>query len=464
MAIDYNHPLYAKQRGLEKYNAMARKGQPTRAGFDALDPTICKKIFADEIDQITQGKTHYSLSKMIPVLFEGHYTAGRDPKKLLEDLSDIPDSILDDIRRKESFLIYEHGDPGEGFLHRIFKNLCVVNKIPSSQIIIVSHGQDYEFLVPKIAKIYGVEPCHVVLYNHFDFWMKTRFIREFQAYGIDVTKDRIRGPLENENPEKIYLNLNQAWRLHRAAFISHLNDAKLLDYGYNSFVGVPEILLGNCFISSNEQPSIEITDIKEIDHDLYKKYFNGDDNQKKWAALMYHSHRFFKEPLRTSILDGMDIFDKFPMFVDSHKNNIYETPDKVRTLLPYLKNSYFSIINETYYSQDYDEQIGNKYCRFLTEKTFKAIACRHPFILLTVSNSLELLHKMGYQTFHPYINEDYDKEPDDSKRMLMVSEEIKRWTTLDKATLNNYRKKLIDIVEYNYDLFINKEKYVFRLL
>jgi hypothetical protein len=71
---------------------------------------------------------------------------------------------------------------------------------------------------------------------------------------------------------------------------------------------------------------------------------------------------------------------------------------------------------------------------------------------------------MGYQTFHPYINEDYDKETDDTTRMIMVTEEIKRWTTLDKATLNNYRKKLIDIVEYNYDLFINRKKYVFRLI
>lgn len=464
MAIDFNHPIYAKLRGVEKYNAVARKGMPTRAGFDALDPTVCKTIFSEEIEKITQGKTHYSLAKMIPVLFEGHYTAGRDPKKLLEDLSDIPPRVLQEVRNKESFLIYEHGDPGEGFLHRIFKNLCVLNKIPSSQIIIVSHGQDYEFLVPKIAGMYGVEPCPVVLYNHFDYWMKNRFIREFESYNIDVRKTPFKGPLTNENPEKIYLNINQAWRLHRTAFISVLNKTNLLDYGYNSFVGVPEILLGNCFISSNEQPSPEITDIHELDHPLFKKYYHGDENQQKWAAMMYHSNRFFDEPVSSLVLDGMDIFDKFPMFVDSHKSNIYDSPDKVRTLLPFLKNSYFSVINETYYSKDYDEQIGNKYCRFLTEKTFKAIACRHPFMLVTVGNSLELLHKMGYKTFHPYINEDYDKEPDDTKRMMMIIDEIKRWTTLDKTTLDHYRRKLLEIVDHNYDLFMNKKKYVFRLI
>lgn len=464
MAIDYNNPLYAKQRGLEKYNAMARKGQPTRAGFDALDPTICRAIFSEEINKITQGKTHYSLSKMLPVLFEGHYTAGRDPKKLLEDLSDIPPRILQEVRNKESFLIYEHGDPGEGFLHRIFKNLCVLNNIPSSQIIIVSHGQDYEFLVPKIAQIYGVEPCPVVLYNHFDYWMRDRFIREFTAYNIDVKNNPFKGPMTYENKEKIYLNINQAWRLHRTAFISVLNKTNLLSYGYNSFVGIPEILLGNCFISSNEQPSPEITDIRELDHALFKKYYHGDENQRKWAAMMYHSNRLFKEPVASLVLDGMDIFDQFPMFVDSHKGDIYSSPDKVRTLLPFLKNSYFTVINETYYSQDYDEQIGNKYCRFLTEKTFKSIACRHPFMLVTVANSLELLHKMGYKTFHPYINEDYDKESDDTKRMMMIIDEIKRWTTLDKNTLDHYRIKLSEIVDYNYDIFMNKQKYVFRLL
>lgn len=46
---------------------------------------------------------------------------------------------------------------------------------------------------------------------------------------------------------------------------------------------------------------------------------------------------------------------------------------------------------------------------FLSEKTFKSIACNHPFIIYGNKYSLQYLRDMGYKTFAPHINEHYDK-------------------------------------------------------
>ena len=93
----------------------------------------------------------------------------------------------------------------------------------------------------------------------------------------------------------------------------------------------------------------------------------------------------------------------------------------------------------------------------MTEKIFKAITCEHPFVLVTHPKTLPLLHELGYKTFSPYIDESYDNEKDDYKRLLMIVEEVKRLSNLDSNQLNEFLIGLKEIVEYNYNLLINKD-------
>ena len=66
----------------------------------------------------------------------------------------------------------------------------------------------------------------------------------------------------------------------------------------------------------------------------------------------------------------------------------------------------------------------------ITEKTNKPIACCKPFIAFSTPYFLEDVHQLGFETFSPYINESYDLETDNQKRLNMIVDEIERITTL----------------------------------
>lgn len=66
----------------------------------------------------------------------------------------------------------------------------------------------------------------------------------------------------------------------------------------------------------------------------------------------------------------------------------------------------------------------------LTEKTLRAIACGHPFILAAGPGSLALLQKYGFETFSPWINESYDTIANSEQRLAAIVAEMQRLANL----------------------------------
>ena len=102
----------------------------------------------------------------------------------------------------------------------------------------------------------------------------------------------------------------------------------------------------------------------------------------------------------------------------------------------------------------------------LTEKTFKPIALEMPFILVAPAGSLEYLRSYGFKTFNGIIDESYDEETDDIKRLEKVTQllvEINNITANEKLQLH---KQCLSIVEYNYNHFYfgNFEKILWKEL
>jgi len=59
---------------------------------------------------------------------------------------------------------------------------------------------------------------------------------------------------------------------------------------------------------------------------------------------------------------------------------------------------------------------------YVTEKTVKAISSGIPFVMIGCQHFMRLMRHIGFQTFHPYIDESYDREPDLHKRVDMAVE------------------------------------------
>ncbi len=96
---------------------------------------------------------------------------------------------------------------------------------------------------------------------------------------------------------------------------------------------------------------------------------------------------------------------------------------------------------------------------FITEKTYRAMYYKKPFIMISQVGALDVLRKEGYKTFSPLINETYDGFENYEDRKNAIHEEIKRLNSLSDVELDTLVRRAQPIVEHNYNqLFINGYK------
>lgn len=91
----------------------------------------------------------------------------------------------------------------------------------------------------------------------------------------------------------------------------------------------------------------------------------------------------------------------------------------------------------------------------ITEKTFKAIALEMPFVLVAPAGSLEYLRRYGFKTFSPIIDESYDLEIDDFKRIEKITKVLKDLDSLSLQERQQIHRHCLPIVEHNFDHFYN---------
>jgi hypothetical protein len=117
---------------------------------------------------------------------------------------------------------------------------------------------------------------------------------------------------------------------------------------------------------------------------------------------------------------------------------------------PHL-SSYFDICFESFFYIE-SEAIS------LTEKIFKPIINFQPFIYVATKGSLQVLRDLGFKTFEPFIDESYDQELDNDKRLFMAYEQIKRLCLMSKQEIHEWYWGMQDILIHNHQHLLNIHK------
>tara|TARA_B100001057_G_scaffold226778_1_gene227113 strand:+ start:2677 stop:4128 length:1452 start_codon:yes stop_codon:yes gene_type:complete len=239
---------------------------------------------------------------------------------------------------------------------------------------------------------------------------------------MNINKESTRF-LNNIHPELnrphlfMYKHMN-AKRGHRTAFMALLNDRGLLD--------------GNLFSTPNDWNSTFVSG------EVYlRKHF--------WERKQYQFYNEYLERL-------YKLESKVPTSIDRDHNMLDFDPNTnfSSDQLMYFnarRNCDIEIIGESEFN-------GSK---FITEKFFKAIIFKQPFIMLGTHESLPVIRNMGYRTFSPFINEGYDGNDDIHQRMNMIAEEVERLTNLkrDPVKWQEWYSNITEIITYNYNTYIN---------
>lgn len=94
----------------------------------------------------------------------------------------------------------------------------------------------------------------------------------------------------------------------------------------------------------------------------------------------------------------------------------------------------------------------------LTEKVFKPIVAKRPFVLAAAPGNLAYLRRYGFQTFEPWIDESYDQEPNHSQRLNMIASEIAKFAKMSPVELNNTYQDMHEVLQFNQQHFYGKFK------
>jgi len=330
----------------------------------------------------------------------------------------VPPDVLTRIKNKEIFLILDNAY--EGFLNvidTVYEDVIEKYNIPHEQVILVSGNYD---MLPYMESYARETNKPKIKIDYFNFW-EWNIIGEYRA-----TRQPFIPTLQKNEYDKKFLCLNRRWRPARCLLLAMLYERNLIDKGHVSF--------------------------------------KDNLDQTTWESAVLGVHSRYNDPLITELMNNT--FSSIKSILPLNLDNVALAPTDNHHFLiypginSYYVDTYFSVVTDVNTNRHIEG-------RFLTEKIFKPIALRHPFIVWGADKTLEALRLLGYKTFEGIIDESYDNESNEITRVNMIVNEIERLSNLTGSELENFLIKAQEICFYNYIVFRNRDmtkfEYVHRM-
>jgi hypothetical protein len=209
--------------------------------------------------------------------------------------------------------------------------------------------------------------------------------------------------VQNKDIKKRFLSLNYRSQWNRLALAQFLTQENLIDHFYFSCHGHDRFGVGRDETLKNDADIIGST------------WFNNK-------------------------IDRSEFFKKIP-FITGLEDTVYSDNDWGFGNERYYSETFCSFVNETYVDENTDP--------FFTEKIFKPIMYRHPFLVFSSSGALELLEDLGFKTFGDIFDESYDQIENPQLRFEHLLGEIQRICSIPLGDLEKIHRHLIPTLLYN---------------
>ena len=118
----------------------------------------------------------------------------------------------------------------------------------------------------------------------------------------------------------------------------------------------------------------------------------------------------------------------------------------------YVNSSWYS---DTYFSLVVETLVDGQ--KFITEKSFKPMAFRHPYIIIGQPGILSQLKNLGFETYDNLFDESYDTILNFNSRADAVIKTIKDFIK------QPYDSITLEKIEHNYSLFYDKELVITKI-
>tara|TARA_B110000503_G_scaffold71082_1_gene110443 strand:- start:5132 stop:6421 length:1290 start_codon:yes stop_codon:yes gene_type:complete len=307
---------------------------------------------------------------------------------------------LNDMQLGKAYLLLDQSHEGyhEEWLWPWFHNTCNKYNIPIQQIIYVTGNMNSQYQYTDWAnknKLLKDIRMHVFPYAHFELAMASMI----PYSNLPTAKQQYKHKKQNIKNIKLYDCLQKRPRNHRAWIFCKLYESNLLNSGINT---MNEFSYNHAFMEG--------------------RYLNKDVFEK--------------------------VHNLLPMYPPNDSDSsTYKSEDCGQFLIKYnediMLQTWISVVSEAHFSD-----VDTNHTVFLSEKTFKPIACSQPFILYSNKGSLQRLRDLGYKTFHPYIDETYDTL-NTFERIDAITNELKRLDSLTPKEKLQWLSDIKLILDYN---------------
>lgn len=316
------------------------------------------------------------------------------------------EKYLTDLRRGHALLLLDQSFEGyqTNWLWEWFHDECKEWQIDPKYVVYVTGNMVADEVYNTWANENSIgSRLKIIPYAHFELDMAmTCYHRNTNGEKTPTFQDHIDFKTKHPDRIKTFTCLNKRLRHQRIWFYKYMHDAGILDKGLVSM---------NSF-------------------DCYYRTFEGQEMHEEECVELNKNLPLLVYGLKNDELD------------DNYYINRFNNQQSLDT--------FFTVVSEAHCG-DSDQTM------FLSEKTFKVIACRHPFIIMGNKDSMKKMREIGYKTFEGFIDESYDSLPT-HERMLAIIEAIKKVDSIEDKMA--WFKGIEDIIEHNYTTFQNKLKSV----
>ena len=138
---------------------------------------------------------------------------------------------------------------------------------------------------------------------------------------------------------------------------------------------------------------------------------------------------------------------KYNLRIDQIDQPFIHNTSQTITCIPQLMESFLYVVTETCF---WEEK------KHLTEKIFKPIVTKHPFVLVGCRGNLQYLKSYGFKTFDRWWDESYDNIQDPIERLNAVTHIVEKICSYDNIKLESMLVEMQDVLDYNFNLFYSK--------
>lgn len=357
-----------------------------------------------KFSDIFELTTPYSLSPGDPFIYEAPWNIFEGAGDFFTQMSN---SVLDGVKYGRGWiLINDAVDPFE--LFRVNAALAIMDKheIPRHKIIFMTGSID----IDNINNTWGIR---IVSPDWNEIVLST------SAAEFENINDKTLPKLNK------FICLNNMWQHHRVHLLWKLHKKDLLKHFGFSF-----------------------------------KKLQPNTNKEFHEVLVNLTTGLFTDEERATIEeDGREIDKILPLQVDDLSKTTMHLSHSY--LSEHTRYNFYIVPETSFYNFN-----GNTYQGVhASEKIFKPILYKMPFIVIGPPGVLAALHKKGYKTFGHLIDERYDAIENDRERFAAILNLIEDLSNRSQDELDVISKLANDVTEHNYkNLLARKDVAVIKLI